>query len=50
MTDFFFTPVPEVSSWISLGAGLAALFVWTAYRRIDGRRPRVVSLHDASSN
>jgi len=50
VNGFFFTPVPEVSSWIALGAGLAALFVWTAYRRIDGRRPRVVSLHDASSN
>jgi hypothetical protein len=33
VSGFFFTPVPELSSWISLATGLAALFVWTGIRR-----------------
>ena len=33
VSGFFFTPVPELSSWISLATGLAALFVFTGIRR-----------------
>jgi hypothetical protein len=33
VTGFFFTPVPEASSWISLATGFTCWFMWSAYRR-----------------
>ena len=37
VSNFLFTPVPEVSSSISLATGVAVLFLWTAYRRVYGQ-------------
>ena len=38
VSNFLFTPVPEISSSISLAAGLAVLFLCAVYRRAYGPR------------
>lgn len=45
VSGFFFTPVPEVSSWMSLAIGLVGLVLWMAYGQVYAtRRYRLIPL------